>query len=69
VKPTRIDVDLDEALRRFIDGEVAEGRFQSANDVIEAALQLLQEREGRLATLRSLMPQSEPKSRRSPEPP
>ena len=66
MKHTRIDVDLDEGLGRFIDGEVAEGRFRTANEVVEAALELLKEREVRLAALRSIMAQMERAQRAAP---
>ena len=56
---TPTSLNLDESLTRFIEREVAEGRFGSAGEVIEAALQLLEEREQRLRRLRSLMAESE----------
>jgi antitoxin ParD1/3/4 len=37
----------------FIEAQVAVGRFGSASDVVRAALRLLEDRETRLATLRS----------------
>jgi antitoxin ParD1/3/4 len=54
-----IDIDLGDELKRFIHREVVEGRFSSAIEVIEAGLQVLQERETRRAALRSLIEQSE----------
>ena len=54
-----IDIDLGDELKRFIHLEVAEGRFRSAIEVIEAGLLVLKERETRLAALRSLIEQSE----------
>jgi antitoxin ParD1/3/4 len=57
MRPT--DLDLNESLTRFIEREVAEGRFGSPGEVIEAALQLLEEREQRLRKLRSLMAEAE----------
>ncbi len=37
--------DFDEPLQRFIVDQVASGRFENADDVIRAALQLLQAQE------------------------
>jgi antitoxin ParD1/3/4 len=51
--------DLPDDLERFIHEEVALGRFSSLSEVVEAGLLLLQEREIRLAALRSLIAQSE----------
>jgi antitoxin ParD1/3/4 len=52
---TPIALDLDQTVHRFIEREVAEGRFRSAGEVVEAALQLLEERETRLRALRSII--------------
>jgi putative addiction module CopG family antidote len=54
-----LDIDLGDDLKRFIHREVVEGRFSSAIEVIEAGLQVLQERETRRSALRSLIEQSE----------
>jgi antitoxin ParD1/3/4 len=53
-------VHVGEHLERFIDAEVAEGRFRSPNEVIETALQMLEERETRLAKLRAAFDESGP---------
>ena len=66
MKHTRIDVDLDEGLSRFIAGEVEQGRFRSTTEVVEAALELFKEREVRLAALRSIMAQMERAQRAAP---
>lgn len=54
-----IKIDLGDDLKRFIHREIEDGRFRSAHEVIEAGLLVLQERETRLAALRSLIEQSE----------
>ena len=38
-------VALTEPLARFIDGQLAEGRYATASEVVRAALRLLMERE------------------------
>jgi len=48
-----IGIRLADHLDRFVAEEVAERRFGSADEVIEAALLLLEERESRLAKLRA----------------
>jgi antitoxin ParD1/3/4 len=53
------EIDLAGDLQRFIDREIVEGRFKSPSEVIEAGLLMLQERETRLAALRSLLEESE----------
>lgn len=54
-----IGIDLGDELKQFIEREVLQGRFGSAAEVIEAGLLVLQERETRLAALRSLIEESE----------
>jgi antitoxin ParD1/3/4 len=51
--------ELSEDLKRFIHHEVSVGRFRSAAEVIEAGLLLLEERETRLAALRSMIAESD----------
>jgi antitoxin ParD1/3/4 len=46
-------VSLGEHFTRFIDEQVADGRYGSASDVVRAGLRLLQEREARLEALRA----------------
>jgi antitoxin ParD1/3/4 len=48
-----IGIQLADHLGRFVEQEIAGGRFGSANEVIEAALIMLEERESRLAKLRA----------------
>lgn len=43
----------------FIDGQVAEGRYDNASDVMRAALRLLEEQEAKLATLRAALVEGE----------
>ena len=52
-------IDLTEDLKQFIHREVASGRFRSPNEVIEAGLPLLEERESRLAALRTAIEQDD----------
>jgi antitoxin ParD1/3/4 len=57
-------VQLGDHLDRFIQDEVARGRFRSPSEVVETALLLLEEREARLAKLRAAFDESGP-SRKS----
>lgn len=43
----------------FVDAQVREGRYSNASDVIRAALRLLQEREAKLAALRTALIEGE----------
>jgi antitoxin ParD1/3/4 len=43
----------------FIEGQVAQGRYGNASDVVRAALRLLEEREAKLATLRVALVEGE----------
>jgi len=54
-----IENRLKERFGRFIRQEVAKGRFQSEAEVVEAALELLEERETRLAKLRAELQEAE----------
>jgi antitoxin ParD1/3/4 len=52
-------VSLGDHFRGFIEGQVAEGRYGSASDVIRAGLRLLEDRELRLARLRAALIEGE----------
>jgi antitoxin ParD1/3/4 len=43
----------------FIEGQVAQGRYGSASDVVRAALRLLEEQEAKLVALRSALVEGE----------
>ena len=64
-----IHLDLDAELRRFVEREIAEGRFHSVGEIVEHALQLLEQRENRLAELRAIMDEVEGVRRTVPAPP
>lgn len=46
---------LDEHYSAFIEGEIAEGRYRSASDVVRSALRLLEDRETQLRALREAL--------------
>jgi antitoxin ParD1/3/4 len=50
---------LSEHFQTFIEGQVADGRYGSASEVVRAGLRLLEEREGRLAILRAALAEGE----------
>ena len=54
-----VSVHVTDHLRSFIEREVARGRFSTAEEVLEAALLLLEERENRLFKLRAQIAQEE----------
>ena len=43
----------------FIDGQVADGRYDNASDVVRAALRLLEQQETKLAALRAALVEGE----------
>ncbi len=50
---------LGEHFSEFIETQVAEGRYETASDVIRASLRLLEEREAELAALRDAIAEGE----------
>jgi antitoxin ParD1/3/4 len=56
---------LGEHFSAFIDNQVAEGRYETASDVVRASLRLLEERETQLAELRAALAEGE-KGRATP---
>lgn len=55
----RVSLTLDEPFARFVEGQVAEGRYDSASDVMRAALRLLKDQEQRLMELRTALVEGE----------
>ena len=53
VVPKNTTITLGDHFARFIDRQIAEGRYGSASEVVRAALRLLEEHEARLEALRS----------------
>jgi len=54
--PKSLNVSLTPELTRFISSQVASGRYQSASEVVRAALRLLERDEARLAPEKSAQP-------------
>lgn len=52
-------ISLNEHFVAFIDAQVKDGRYDSASDVVRAALRLLEDQESRLAALRSALEEGE----------
>ena len=52
-------VSLEDDLRRFVDRQIAEGRYQNRSEVISAGLKLLEEREAKLLQLREALIEGE----------
>lgn len=52
-------VSLGDHFQGFIAGQIAEGRYGSASEVIRAGLRLLEDREVRLAALRAALIEGE----------
>jgi len=52
-------VKLDEHFSAFVDEKIAEGRYTSADDVVQAGLRLLEEEDAKLAALRAALIEGE----------
>jgi antitoxin ParD1/3/4 len=52
-------IALSEHFQTFIQGQLADGRYGSASEVVRAGLRLLEERETRLAALRAALIEGE----------
>jgi antitoxin ParD1/3/4 len=52
-------VSLGDHLAAFIEAQVKQGRYDSASDVVRAALRLLEEQEARLDALRAALAEGE----------
>ena len=50
---------LGEHFSTFIEGQVADGRYGSASEVVRASLRLLEQQEARLAALRAALVEGE----------
>ncbi len=50
---------LGEHFTSFVEGQVKEGRYSNASDVMRAALRLLEEREARIDALRAALVEGE----------
>ena len=52
-------VSLGEHFQGFIEGQIADGRYGSASEVVRAGLRLLESQEMKLATLRAALAEGE----------
>jgi antitoxin ParD1/3/4 len=52
-------ISLGDHFAKFIEQQIAGGRFSSASDVVRAGLRLLEEHEARLAALRAALVEGE----------
>ncbi|MDE1150046.1 MAG: type II toxin-antitoxin system ParD family antitoxin [Azospirillaceae bacterium] len=52
-------VSLGDHFTRFVENQVAQGRYSNASDVMRAGLRLLEEHEAQLATLRAALIEGE----------
>ena len=57
--PKNTSISLGDHFNRFIEAQVAEGRYGSASDVVRAGLRLLEEQEAKLAALRAALIEGE----------
>lgn len=54
-----VSLSLDEHFSAFVEEKVAEGRYDSANDVVRAGLRLLEEEDAKIAALRAAIIEGE----------
>jgi len=57
--PKHASFSLGDHFTRFIEAQVARGRYSSASDVVRAGLRLLEEQQAKLASLRSALIEGE----------
>jgi antitoxin ParD1/3/4 len=57
---------LGEHFSAFVESQVKDGRYDTASDVMRAALRLLEERETKLAALRAALIEGEPSGPATP---
>jgi antitoxin ParD1/3/4 len=57
--PKHTSFSLGDHFTRFIEAQVARGRYGSASDVVRAGLRLLEEQEAKLTSLRSALIEGE----------
>lgn len=60
------NLNLGEHFLSFIETQIAQGRYGSATDVVQAALRLLEEREIKLAALRAALIEGETSGQATP---
>jgi antitoxin ParD1/3/4 len=53
--PKNTSISLGTHFNDFVDGQLAQGRYGSASEVVRAGLRLLEEHEARLAALRAAL--------------
>jgi antitoxin ParD1/3/4 len=57
--PKSISVELGKYLDTFVEKQIREGRFQTADEVVRAGLRLLEEEEAKLDVLRAALIEGE----------
>jgi antitoxin ParD1/3/4 len=60
------DFEIGQHFKSFIDAQVAQGRYGSPSEVVQAALRLLEEQETRLAALRGALIEGEASGQSTP---
>jgi antitoxin ParD1/3/4 len=60
------NVDLGDHFASFIEAQIAQGRYDSAAEVVHAALRLLEEQETKLAALRAALIEGEASGQSTP---